>query len=941
MWYPLDIGSVFSGALEEAKGMRARAALVFGLALLGSATTLLAQQAAPNLPANVDFRKDVQPILTLNCIACHQGSSATQGLQLDSYENLMNGSDSGKVIIPGDPKQSLLVQRISDTTGKQMPPQTSMSPDDIAVIVAWVQQGAKPSAAGISSSAAAPTPVAIPVTASSSPREIVNQYCIGCHNQRLKTAGLELDQLDLSKTAENAATLEKLVHMVGTGMMPPATAAHPSWDVREALVTKLENQLDKSAVIAYTPPGLHRLNRVEYANAIRDLLGVEVDPTKFLPPDDSTHGFDNQAGTLTLSPSLLEGYMSAAGKVSRLALGEVSDATEAVYIVPADESQDYHVEGLPFGTRGGMLVKHDFPTDGEYEIKIASVKRGNMGATRPFGDMDGEKLEVLLDGQRVQLLDWDKETVPPPGSFEPRALDVHIAVKAGPHTIGATFLATNYAPIDDHNKHFMRTTIETGGIPGFSYFPHLASMRVDGPYNPQGAHATPSLNKIFVCRPASPDKEDACAKQIVSALARHAYRRPATAEDVDTLMSFYKEGRKEGGDFDHGIQLAVERVLADPQFLFRKEYVPENVAVGKAYRISDLELASRLSFFLWSSIPDDELINLASQGKLRNPEVLEAQVRRMLADPRSDALTDNFTGQWLNLRGLQSAEPVAMLYPDFDDNLRQSFLEETQLFFGSIVHEDRSIMDLLTANYTFLNERLAKHYGIPNIYGSEFRRVELGPEFDMRRGLLGKGALMAISSATPDRTSPTKRGKWFLQTFLDITPPDPPPNIPPLKAQTLSGGNLNRLPTMKEQMAEHRANEPCASCHKIMDPIGLSLENFDDIGAWRTRDAGQDIDASGMLVDGTKLNGVADLRAALSRYSNQFAETFTKNLMTYALGRGVEYNDMPVVRSIDEEASHNNYRFSSIVLGIVKNPLFQMNTKVQPEPKAGQQVAER
>ncbi len=915
--------------------------VVMAAVLLASATTLSSRQAGPNAPAPVDFQRDVQPILTLNCIACHQGSSATRGLQLDTYEGVMNGSDSGKVVVPGDPKSSLLIQRITDKNGMQMPPQALMSDSDIAVIVAWVQQGAKANVPGAAAtSTAAPVAPAAKITTSSTPREVVNQYCVGCHNQKLKTAGLELDQLDLAKVPDNAATIEKMVHMVGAGMMPPATAAKPDWDVRVAFVTKLENELDKNAVITYTPPGLHRLNRVEYANAVHDLLGVDVDPAKFLPPDDSTHGFDNMAGTLTLSPSLLEGYMSAAGKISRLALGVASDSTEAVYSIPADASQDYHVEGLPFGTRGGMLVKHDFPVDGDYEIKVASVKRGNMGATRPFGDMDGEKLEIVLDGQRVRLLDWDKETAAPAGSFEPRMVDIHIPVKAGPHTLGATFLATNYAPIDDHNKHFMRTTIETGGIPGFSYFPHIAAIRIDGPFNPQGAYDTPSRDKIFICRPTSADQEDACAKKIVTALARHAYRRPSTPQDVATLMSFYAQGRK-GADFDSGIQLAVERVLADPEFIFRKEYVPDNVAPGKVYRISDLELASRLSFFLWSSVPDDQLIDLAAQGKLRNPAVLETQVRRMLADPRSNALTNNFAGQWLNLRGLSSTEPVAMLYPDFDDNLRQAFLKETQLFFGSMVHEDRSVIDLLNANYTFVNERLAKHYGIPNIYGSEFRRIDLAPEFDMRRGLLGKGALMLLSSRQPDRTSPVKRGKWFLQTFLDVTPPDPPPNVPPLKAQNLSGGNLTRLPTMKEQMAEHRANEPCASCHKIMDPIGLALENFDAIGAWRTQDLGQPIDATGNLVDGTKLTGVVDLRnVLLDRYSQQFVQNVTKNLLTYALGRGVEYYDMPVVRSIDHDAAHNNYRFSSIVLGIVKSPLFQMNTKVV-EPKAGQQVAER
>ena len=921
------------------------------LALVSLTKALPAQQPTQNsadLAKSVDFRRDVLPILNSNCIDCHAGTDATNGLQLDSYEGLMQGANSGRVIVPGDSKQSVLVQKITDMTGKQMPPEKPLSTADIAMIVAWVDQGAKPPSniAAPQTSAArapaepAPAVSAKPVTAASTPKEIVDHYCIGCHNQRLRTGGLVLDTVDFNQVAANAAIFEKVVHKVGTGMMPPVGAKHPDWDVRRALVTKLQAELDRNAVVNYAPPGLHRLNRVEYANAVRDLLGIQVDPTKFLPPDDSTHGFDNMAGTLTLSASLLEGYMSAAGKISRLALGSDADSSEAVYPEPADASQDYHVEGLPFGTRGGMLVKHNFPTDAEYTIKVSSVKRGNMGATRPFGDMDGEKLEVLIDGSRQALIDWDKETTPPPGSFEPKTVEIRVAVPAGPHSVGATFLATNYAPIDDHNKHFMRTTIETGGIPGFAYFPHIASIRIDGPYSSAGVHDTPSREKIFVCHPADASKEEACAKQILANLARHAYRRPSNAQDVSVLMTFYNEGRKVG-TFDDGIQLAVERILADPEFIFRKENVPANLAPGKVYRISDLELASRLSFFLWSTIPDDELINLATQGKLHEPAVLESQVRRMLKDQRSDALTQNFAGQWLNLRGLQSAEPVTMLYPDFDDNLRQAFRREAELFFGSIVREDRSIMDLLTANYTFLNERLAKHYGIPNVYGSEFRRVTLTPEFDMRRGLLGKGALMTLS-AKPDKTMPPIRGKWFLQTFLNVTPPDPPPNIPPLKvASGVPGGNVGRLPTMREQMEEHRANEPCASCHKIIDPIGLALENFDAIGKWRTEDDGQAINAQGVLVDGTQVNGVVGLRNALLKYSDQYVQTVTVNLMAYALGRGVEYYDMPIVRSIDGEAAHNNYRFSSIVVGIVKSPLFQMNTKVQDAKTGEQQIASR
>jgi hypothetical protein len=750
----------------------------------------------------------------------------------------------------------------------------------------------------------------------------------------LKTAGLMLDRLDLSRVRENAATLEKVVRKVRAGMMPPPVAVKkPDWVTRQALATGLEKELDKVAVTNLVPPGIHRLNRAEYGNAVRDLLALDVDATKFLPTDDSTRGFDNIAGALTISPALLEAYMSAAGKIARLAVGDVSAASQVVYPVPEDTTQDYHVEGLPFGTRGGMLVRHQFPADGEYAVKITSVKRGNMGASRAFGDMTGEQLEVLVDGERVGLFDWDKEVGRRgASSYEPGSVDLKIPVKAGLHAVGVTFLATNYAPINDHNKHFLRTTIETGGIPGFSFYPHVASIRISGPFDAKGAADTASRRRIFVCRPVSQDKESACAREIVSTLARHAFRRPVSSQDTEVLMSFYQKGRNNGGDFDHGIEMVVQRVLAEPEFIFRKEREPANLAAGKPYRITDLELASRLSFFLWSSIPDDDLINLAAQNKLHEPAVLEQQVRRMLADPRSDAMISNFTGQWLNLRGLQSQMPLTLTFPDFDDNLRQAFRRETELFFDSIVREDRSINDLLDANYTFVNERLAKHYGIPNIYGTQFRRITLTEEFDMRRGLLGKGALMTVSSQ-PGRTSPVERGKWFMQTFLGVSPPDPPPNVPPLKPkESLAGGNAKE-PSMREQMEEHRQNLVCASCHKIMDPIGFSLENFDAVGTWRTVDGGGPIDSSGELVDGTKLNGVASLRAALVRYSEQYDRVFTEKLMTYALGRGLEYYDMPILRAIDRDAARNHYRFSSVILGVVKSEPFLMNMKAEENPQ--------
>ncbi len=680
-------------------------------------------------------------------------------------------------------------------------------------------------------------------------------------------------------------------------------------------------ELDRNAVSTVPPPGVHRLNRTEYQNAIRDLLALEIDPGAFLPSDDSTRGFDNVAAALSLSPALLEGYVSAAGKISRLAVGDVTSPSQAVFRVAEDTSQDYHIDGLPFGTRGGMLVKYEFPADGEYAIKITPISKGNMGDTNPFGEILGEKLEFLVDGQRVKVFDWDKDRTKEDGTF-----DVKFPAKAGLHTVGVTFLATNYAPGNDLDQHFLRSTIETGGLPGFKFFPHVGKLRIDGPYNPTGASDTASRRKIFVCRPAGAAQEPACAKQIVTTLARRALRRPVTGQDTETLMSFYQQGRK-GGSFDSGIEMALRRILVDPEFVFRKEVEPASAPAGKPYRISDLELASRLSFFLWSSIPDDELLNVASQNKLHEPSVLEQQVRRMLADRRSDALVLNFAGQWLQLRALKTQVPVTSEFPDFDDNLRQAMRKETELFVDSVVHEDHPVTELLDANYTFVNERLAKHYGIPNVYGSNFRRVTLGPEFDMRRGLLGKGSLLTISSQ-PARTSAVQRGKTVMQVFLGVEPPAPPPNVPPLKesATDVHGG---RKPTMREQMEMHRKVEPCASCHKIMDPIGFALENFDAVGQYRTTDDGSPINTAGVLVDGTKLDGVTGLRSALVKYSPQFVRVVTEKLMIYALGRGTEYYDMPLIRSIVHDAEKNQYRFASLVLGVVKSAPFQMNEKVQ------------
>ncbi len=766
----------------------------------------------------------------------------------------------------------------------------------------------------------AATVPAVLATSGTSERALIDQYCVVCHNQRLKTAGLTLDALDLAQIHDHAEVWEKVVRKLRAGMMPPSGMPRPKAAVMESMVTFLEKELDRDAQPNLTPPGMHRMNRTEYTNAIRDVLALQVDATKFLPPDDSTHGFDNIAGALTLSPALMEAYLSAAGKISRLAIGDVSAPTQAVFEVPADTAQNYHIEGLPFGTRGGILVKYQFPADGEYTFKVKGVT-GYFQAV--LGGVKGEKLEVTVDGDRVKLFDWDKDisTTTGVGRSTPR-----IPVKAGLHTVGVTFLATNDVPGSELNKPFERTMNTPGSIPGFLFYPHVGQVWIEGPYNAAGASNTASREKIFVCRPATPRDEGPCARTILSTLVKHAYRRPATPRDLATLTEFYQAGRSDNGSFDDGIEAALQRVLVDPEFVYRSEREPTGIAPGKSYHVDDLALASRLSFFLWSSVPDDELIDLASQGKLKEPAVLEKQVRRMLADPKSEAMITNFTGQWLGVRSLKTSEPVVNLFPDFDDNLRSAYQNEVELFFGSVVREDRSVLDLLTANYTFVNERLAKEYGIPDIYGSQFREVTLPPDLDMRRGLLGKGALLTETSNAA-RTSPVTRGKWFLQTFLGVSPPDPPPNVPTLKEQPVDSTGNAKPPTMRQTMEAHHANPVCASCHKIFEPIGLAFENFDAVGTWRTQDGDSPIDANGVLVDGTKVNGVASLREALVGRSDQFVRVITEKMMTYALGRGVEYRDMPLVRSIVRESAASNYSFSSIVLGIVKSEPFRMNTK--------------
>lgn len=792
-------------------------------------------------------------------------------------------------------------------------PKPAATPRPVAAQKAAVPVAAKPAAASTRSQATVDT---------SEQRELIDTYCVTCHNSKTKTAGLAFDQLDLAHLGDHAEIAERMIRRIRAGLMPPTGMPRPDRAASENLVTWMEKQIDQASTNPLPAPGLHRLNRTEYTNAIRDVLALEVDATKFLPADDSTHGFDNVAGALTLSPALMEAYLSAAGKISRLAIGDVSAPSQAVFEVPADTAQNHHIEGLPFGTRGGILIKYQFPADGEYSFKVKGVT-GYFQAV--LGGVKGEKLEVTIDGEQVHLFDWDKDISNTTGNGKSTP---KIKIPAGLHTVGVTFLATNDVPGSELDRPFQRTMNTPGTIPGFLFYPHVGQVWIEGPYNAAGAKDTASRRKIFVCKPTAPKDEEACAKTIASTLVKHAFRRPATASDLATLSEFYRYGRNDGGSFDDGVEAIVQRILADPEFVYRKEAEPASLAVGKNYRISDLALASRLSFFLWSSVPDDELINIASQGRLRDPAILDKQVRRMLADPKSQSLITNFVGQYLNARALRTAEPVVNLFPDFDDNLRLGFQKEIELFFDSVVHEDRSVLELLDANYTFVNERLAKHYGLPNIYGPQFRRVTFPPELEMRRGLLGKGALLTVTSAAA-RTSPVTRGKWFMQTFLGVTPPDPPPGVDTtLKSKPVAAGGVAVDPPMRERMKEHLINRTCATCHTMFEPMGLAMENFDAVGAWRTTEGAFPIDASGQLVDGTKIQDVNTLRQWIVGRPDTFLRVVTEKLMTYALGRGVEYEDMPIVRSIIRDAGPSKYKFSAILTGIVKSAPFQMNTKL-------------
>ena len=742
-------------------------------------------------------------------------------------------------------------------------------------------------------------------------RSTLDSYCVTCHNKQLDVPSdrpLRLDTLDLSNVAANARVWEEVVKKLRTGAMPPARSRRPPDAEAAALASWLENQLDRASVVRPDPgrlPPIHRLSRTEYRNAVRDLLSLDDLPKELdielLLPADNTVGFDTMAELLFVTPTLMEGYLNAARKISRVAIGDPTlPLIVDTYPLGLELPQDDHFDELPLGTRGGTAVRRYFPQDGEYAIKVAL-----SGAAR-----EPHQLEVSVDGERVKLFEIGGAAARPRSADDDDdgGLQVRLPVRAGLRTVGVTFVKRTSAYTESLVRPFRR---------GRGQQPAVSAVTISGPYGASGASDTPSRRRLFICRPSGTADEEACARKITATLLRRAYRRAVADADVISVLPFYREGRSEAG-FERGIQRVLERVLVSPEFLFRIEYRPADVAPATGYRISDVELASRLSFFLWSSIPDDELLNAAVSGTLRRPGVLERQVRRMLADERSDALITNFAAQWLYLRDLAARRPNDRMFPDFDEGLGQAFVSETELFIGSVLRNNQSVLELLSSDYTFLNERLARHYGIPNVYGSQFRRVRLD-QGSHRGGLLGHGSILTLTSYAT-RTSPVVRGKWVLENIMGAPPPPPPPNVPALKET----GPSEKPLSMRERMIQHRVNPVCANCHSRMDPLGFALENFDAVGRWRIDESGRPVDTKAELPDGTILEGIEGLRRVLMRRPEQFVSTLTGKLLAYAVGREIGYFDAPAIRAIVRHAAADDYRLSSLIVGIVNSVPFQM-----------------
>ena len=786
-----------------------------------------------------------------------------------------------------------------------------------------VVRGMSPEASGIPSVALLPSHVerSSEVLSPREQKALLDEYCVTCHDNDKEKGGLSLEKFDPARPEANAEVTEKMIRKLRAGMMPPGGAERPEPQALAALAASLEAKIDASAASRPNPGRrtFQRLNRAEYANSIREILGVDIDADAFLPPDTISHNFDNIADVQSLSPTVLEGYLRAAAKVSRDAVGD-ADASpgSTTYKVPRTASQLSHIEGAPFGTRGGISLVHTFPADGEYSFRIMlhSIPTGQLYGSAARG----EQLEVSVNGARVALLDIN----PRMSEADPNGMNLMtppVLVKAGPQRISAAFLQRFEGPVDDLLAPIEQTLADTqiGSAVGVSTLPHLRDMSILGPHKVTGLSDTPTRRRIFVCRPLSAEEEQACATKIVSNLATQAYRRKLTDADVSGLLRFYNEGRK-GKNFEAGVRTALQAILASPHFILRLEEAPANVKPGENYRLTDRALASRLSFFIWAGPPDTELLNAAAAGQLKNPVVLEKQVRRMLADPRASALATRFAAQWLRLQDLEKIHPDALLYPNYDPTLAEAMRRETELLFEHIVRADRDVMELLTADYTFVNGRLARHYGIRDVSGPGFERV---PLTDVnRRGILGHGSILTMTSVA-DRTSPVLRGKWVLETLFGAPPPPPPDDVPDL--EETNSAKEGRLLSVRERLEAHRDNPSCRSCHKAIDPLGLALETFDVTGAWRIKDNGVAVDPTGELYDGSKLDGPVALRAALLKHREIVMRTLTENLMAYGLGRRLAAFDMPTVRGIVRDASTSGNRFSSFVLGIVKSPAFQMS----------------
>jgi mono/diheme cytochrome c family protein len=794
---------------------------------------------------------------------------------------------------------------------------------------------------GASAQQAAPAkaPVAAPkMAAGHSPslavdaqNQLVGQYCSTCHSERGKAGGLTLAGFDAAKIEQRPDVAEKMIRKLRTGMMPPASARRPDADTVHQFVDALEAKMD--AAFAVNPnPGwrpFQRLNRAEYQRAVKDLLGIDVDVTAFLPPDTISKGFDNVADVQSFSPTLMESYLRAASQISRLAVGDRSaSATSATYKIGRTGSQMRHVDGAPMGTRGGISVVHTFPADGDYVIKVSMHNEplgGIYGRTTMATMNIPEQVEVSVNGERAALLDLNvrMSETDPKNSLDIKTPPLHI--NAGPQRISAAFIQRFDGPVDDLLVPLENTLADVNITFGVTALPHMRDMTILGPQAVTGVSDSVSRRRVFTCRPTTAKEEETCAYEIVKNLTTRAYRGVATADDIQDAMAFYEQGRKKG-DFESGVRMALQSILVGPRFVFRLEQAadPKTVKASAGYRISDQDLASRLSFFLWDTVPDAELIKAATSGSLRTPAGFEKQIRRMLADRRSEALATRFAGQWLRLQDLEKIHPDYLIYPQYDDTLAQAMQRETELFFDSIVREDRPALDLLTADYSFVNERLAKHYDIANVTGSEFKRVQL-PEY--RRGLLGQGSVLTLTSVA-DRTSPVQRGKWVMEVLLGSPPPPPPPNVPLLDETKATAGG--KMLTTRERMEEHRKNPACTSCHRVIDPLGLALENFDATGAWRIKDNEVAVDSVGDLYDGTKMDGPRGLQQALLKHSDVFLLSFTENLMTYALGRRIEYTDMPAIRAIVRDAAKNDNRMSSFILGVANSAAFRMAKPAEP-----------